>query len=240
MYTLPGYDGELDPSTNIWLKGVVFTAGADALQRPVKPGYRVSVGCKRRISAVDRQAGFHALYERVASVATGRMSELVSSSPELAVSILCQGWRLLGEAGNVATAFITLALRSPDQVDDLLNSEQPPSVEELRTSGGTSLEELARLGKQRPQELFSEFDFTGVPVPGSDLITVSYAESIQEIPEGDPVDFKPCLERAEVFANSYHRLLAGFGEVGSPFRPVRREWFLVDRKLVTIHICFNR
>ena len=96
------------------------------------------------------------------------------------------------------------------------------------------------MAQQRPEELYSEFDFTDAPVSGSKLITVSYAESIPRIPESDPFDFEPCLERAEAFANSYHRMLERFGEVSSPFRPIRREWFLVDRKLVTIHICFNR
>ena len=207
---LPGCDGELDPSTNIWLKGIVFTTWADMLRPVVKPGSRVSVGFKRGVSAVDPPADFRALYERVAFVATQRMSELVAPDPSPAVSILCHGWRLLGEAGNVATAFITLALGSPE-VDNGLNAERPPSVEELRTPGGTSLEDLARLAQQRPEELYSEFDFTKASVPGSDLITVSYAENIPEISESDPFDFNPCVERAEAFANAYHRMLERFG-----------------------------
>jgi hypothetical protein len=238
-FMLPGCDGELDPSINIWLKGIVFTSWADMSRPVVKAGYRVSAGFKRGVSAVDPPADFRALYERVAFVATQRMSELVPSDPGPAVSILCHGWRLLGEAGNVATAFITLALRPPE-VDNGPNVERPPSAEELRAPGGTSFEDLARLAQQRPDELYSEFDFTKDSVPGSDLITVSYAETIPEVPESDPFAFKPCVERAEAFANSYHRMLERFGEVTSPFRAKRREWFLVDRKLATIHICFSR
>jgi hypothetical protein len=239
-FMLPGCDGELDPSTNIWSKGVVFTTWADMLRPAVQPGYRVSVGFKRGVSALDPPTDYHALYQRVASVATQRISELVSRDPGPVVSILSHGWRLLGETGNVATAFITLALRSPEEVANGIDSARPPSAEELRTPGGTSLEDLARLAQQRPEELYSEFDFTDDSVPGSDLITVSYAESIPSIPESDPFDFNPCVERAETFAKSYHRMLERFGEVGSPFRATRREWFLVDRKLVTIHICFSR
>src|SRR4051812_47355525 len=111
-FMLPGCDGELDSATNIWLKGIVFTTWANMLRPTVTPGYRVSVGFKRGVSVVDPPADFRALYERVASVATQRMSELASRDPKLAVSILCHGWRLLGEAGKVATAFITLAIRS--------------------------------------------------------------------------------------------------------------------------------
>ena len=239
-FMLPGCDGELDPYTNIWLKGIVFTTWTDMLRPAVKPGYRVSVGFKRGISAVGPAADFHALYERVASVATQRISELVSSDPSPAVSILCQGWRLLGEAGSVATAFITLALPLPDEVNNGLDAERPPSVEGLRTPGGTSLEDLARLAQQRPEELYSEFDFTDASVPRSDLITASYAESIPRLPESAPFDFEPCVARAEAFATSYHEMLERFGEVSSPFRVTRREWFLVDRKLATIHICFSR
>src|SRR5262249_25226479 len=125
-FMLPGCDGELDPFTNIWLKGIVFTTWADMLWPAAKSGYRVSVGFKRGISDLDAPADFHAMYERVASIATQRMSELVSSDPSPAVSILSHGWRLLGEAGKVATAFITLALRSPGEVDKRPSAERPP------------------------------------------------------------------------------------------------------------------
>ena len=35
-------------------------------------------------------------------------------------------------------------------------------------------------------------------------------------------------------------MLERFGEISSLFRVTRREWFLVDRKLATIHIYFSR
>jgi len=69
---------------------------------------------------------------------------------------------------------------------------------------------------------------------------VSYGEPIPEIPAGESTDFQPFVDRAQIFANSYHHLLQHFGEVSTPFRPTQREWFLADRKLVTVHICFNR
>ena len=69
---------------------------------------------------------------------------------------------------------------------------------------------------------------------------MSYAETIREAPHGESTDFKPFADRAEAFANSYYNLLQHFGEVNTPFLPTHREWFLADRKLVTVHICFNR
>ena len=112
---------------------------------------------------------------------------------------------LLGEAGKVATAFITLAIRSREEIENGLEAERPPLVEGpalLRVERVLMI--LARLAPQHPDELYSEFDFTDASAPGSDLITVSYAESIPRIPESDAFDFEPSVARAEAFANSYH------------------------------------
>ena len=48
----PGNDGEFDASANIWVKGIVFTTWADISRPTRKPGYRISVGCKQRASAL--------------------------------------------------------------------------------------------------------------------------------------------------------------------------------------------
>jgi hypothetical protein len=73
-----------------------------------------------------------------------------------------------------------------------------------------------------------------------DLVTVSYGETVPEAPVGDCVDFRPFVERAESFAATYHHMLTELGEIKIPFRMAHREWFLADRKLVTVHICFDR
>jgi hypothetical protein len=70
-------------------------------------------------------------------------------------AIVCHGWRLLGDAGNIAVAFITLAVRSQH-----FAGEPPPSDDGLRSSGGASLAEVARLAPQRADEIYNEFDFT--------------------------------------------------------------------------------
>jgi hypothetical protein len=239
-FSLPGSDGELDPSSNMWRKGIVLTKrpGTQSLSA-VKQGYRVSVVFKRGVSAEHPVAGFHDLYQRVSFVANQRISELTppDSNEQPASVILCHGWRLLGDTGNLATAFVTLGIGSPDESGTNVEGEQVPTDEDLRSPGGASLEDLVRLTPQRAEELYNEFDFTDASTPSSDPITVSYAETILD---GDLADFTPFVERAEEFARSYYKLLKRFEEVNSRFRVTRREWFLADRRLVTVHICFSR
>lgn len=185
--------------------------------------------------------GFNRLYQRVAFVANQRVSELTAADPSLAAGIVCQGWRMLGDAGAISTTFIMLALRSPGEIDNDIEWEQPPTDQDLRAPGGASLEDLALLAPQwRAGELYSEFDFSDPCASSPDLVTVSYGESVPEIPAGGCVDFRPFVERAELFAATYHRMLTELGEVERPFRTAHREWFLADRKLVTVHICFDR
>lgn len=174
-------------------------------------------------------------------MANQRVSELTAPDPSLAAGIVCQGWRLLGDAGTVSTTFIMLALRSLGEMGNDIEWQQPPTDQDLRGPGGAGLEDLTRLAPQwRAGELYSEFDFTDAYPSSRDLVTVSYGETVPEISVGDFVDFRPFVERAESFAATYHQMLTELGEVEMPFRTAHREWFLADRKLVTVHICFDR
>jgi hypothetical protein len=239
-FSQPGSDGELDASANIWRKGIVFTGRAGGQMLPgASQGYRVSVAFKRAVSAQHPFTGFHDVYHRVSFVANQRISQvkLPGSNEQPARVILYHGWRLLGDTGNIATAFITLGVRSPGESSADFEGEQPPTDGDLRTPGGTSIENLAHMAPQHVDEIYNEFDFSDPSFHRPDPITVSYGERILG---GAPAGFEPFVERAEGFARSYHTLLKRFGEVKSPFRTVRREWFLADPRLVTIHICFSR
>jgi hypothetical protein len=235
-----GSDGELDSAANIWRKGIVVTKRASA-QSPsgLEAGYRISVVFKRSISAACPFAGFHDLYRRVSCLADERVSALVSprNSERPLSAILCHGWRLLGNPGTMAAAFITLGIGPRGENGTSLGSMPAPTDNELRSPGGASIEELSRLMPQSAEEIYNEFDFTEPFTSMSDPITVSYAE---RVPEGDLVDFEPLLKRAETFAKWYHDLLKQFGEVKSSFRVMRREWFLADLQLLSIHVCFSR
>jgi hypothetical protein len=155
---------------------------------------------------------------------------------------VCHGWRLLGEGGKpvalneygkIATAFVTLSLLTAGNEGD---GERQPTLAELKSPGGSSLEDLVRVEPQRAEEVYNEFDFSNSL---NDPVTVSFGEKIA--PGGDGVfDFGPSVERAERFALSYYRILASFGEVDTPFRIVRREWFFADPRFVTVHNCFLR
>jgi hypothetical protein len=235
-FLLPGRDGDFDPSLNIWRKGVVFT-----IRRApeVTPGYRVSVAFKRIVSSTQALVSFRDLYERVASVGNQRVSELIAANPSSEAVIVCHGWRLLGDAGNIAAAFITLALRSANESGSDFIGEPAPTDEDLLVPGGTRLEDLGRLAPHLEYEFYNEFDFTDPAVPTSDSITVSYAETIPES-LADSINFEPLVGRAETFAKSYHSRLKILGEVNSPFRPIRREWFFADPRLATVHICLSQ
>jgi hypothetical protein len=234
-FLLPGRDGDFDPSVNIWRKGIVFTKTT----LTVKSGYRVSIAFKRSVSSLQPLVSFRDLYERVASMGNQRVSELIAADPSLEAVIVCHGWRFLGDAGNIAAAFITLALRSADESETDFVGQQPPTDEDLLVPGGTKLEDLGRLAPQGKYEFYNEFDFTDPAAPSLDCITVSYAETIPEN-SADSINFQPFVEQAERFAQRYHDRLKILREVSSPFRPTHREWFFADRRLVTVHICFSR
>src|SRR5690349_15874946 len=121
---LPGRDGGLDEGINLWRKGIVYTKRPDV---PVGPGYRVSASFKTSGWRMQTDDGFHSLYNRVAFVANRRVGELTAAEPSLAAGIVCQGWRLLGDAGNVSTTFIMLALRSRGERHNDIEWEQPPA-----------------------------------------------------------------------------------------------------------------
>lgn len=237
----PGKDGDLDPSANIWKKGIVFTSRDTSSGFP---GYRISVGFKRGESASQPVPDFQDLYGRVFSLGTRRVAELASANRTLAptASIVCQGWTRLGEGGKpvapnehgkIVAAFVTFSLLTFGSEE---NGERHPTPVELEAPGGSTLEDLTRAEPQRAEEVYNEFDFSD---SASDPVTVSFGEKIA--PAGDGVfDFRPAVERAERFARSYHRTLASCGEVDTRFRIVRREWFLADPRFVTVHICFQR
>jgi hypothetical protein len=239
-FSEPGRDGDLDTSVNIWKKGIVYTRKA----RSVETGYRLSVAFKRGVSPAHPLTGFQDLYSRVISIGTRRVAELISVEEHLAgtASIVCQGWRLLGEGGRlasldedgkIATAFVTLELRTAESASD---GERQPSDEDLNTPGGTSLEDLIRVAPQLAAEVYNEFDFSDTT---DDPVTVSFGERIAAGEDGF-LDFGPSVERAEAFTRSYYGMLASLGEVGSPLRIVRREWFLADPGFVTVHVCFSQ
>jgi hypothetical protein len=107
-----------------------------------------------------------------------------------------------------------LALRSPGEVGNDIVWLQPLADNELQVPGGASLDELSRLAPHwGAGELYNEFDFTEQSAVSPDLVTVSYGETVPEIPAGDSIDFRPFIERAESFPGTYHQMLTEFGEV---------------------------
>jgi hypothetical protein len=234
-----GSDGELAPGTDLWRKGLVYTTrtGLSPLQSG-RHNSRISVLIKRGVGAAQPFTGFHEVYRRVATIANHRVSQL--TCPETGETpssiILCHGWRRIGE--NIITALMTLGLRCSAQSWIDVQGEPPATEEALRSPGGATLEELARLAPQSADEIYNGFDFTDPSTPNTDVVTLSYGEPVSG---SDIVDFRPFVERAESVARFYHGLLQTFGEAGAqPFKIKRREWFLASQTFVTIHICFEQ
>jgi hypothetical protein len=237
-FLAPGADGELAPETSLWRKGLVYTTRTGlSPSRPYGDDYRISVGFKRGVAAVHATTEFHDVYQRVATVASYRISQFTCpDTGEVPCSIILgHTWRPLGD--NIITALITLCLRCPGQ--NGIEGEPPPTEEALRSPGGATLEELERLAPQRADEIYNEFDFTDPSSQNPAPITLSYGESISG--SDMVVDFRPFVKRAERVARSYHGLLQTLGEASAqPFRIRHREWFLASQSFVTIHICIDQ
>lgn len=238
-FLAPGGDGELDPGRSLWRKGLVYTTRTGVAHQSTAQNYRISVGFKRGVGVAHAFTGFHEVYRRVATIANHRVSQL--TCPETGETpgsmILCHAWRCLGD--NIVTALITLGLRCSDQSGMGVQGEPVPTEEALRSPGGATLEELAKLAPQRADEIYNEFDFTDPLTANTDPVTLSYGEPISG--SDTVVDFRPFVERAERVARSYHALLQTIGEASArPFGIHRREWFLASQTFVTIHICFDR
>ena len=240
-FLAPGSDGDLDAGADIWRKGLVYTRRSPIRPRQaVEQTYRVSVAFKRRVGASSPFSGYRELYRRVRTVATWATSELTCLETGEAPTgiVVCHGWRSLGEGGEIATAFITVDLRCSERGATEFSGEPEPTEETLRSPGGATLEELARIAPQRADEFYNEFDFTEPSTADTAPVTLSYGEPTS----GDEaVDFQPFVERAERLARDYYTFLQSLGEAHSnAFRVTRREWFLADQGFITIHVCFDR
>lgn len=232
----PGSDGALDPSINIWKKGIVYT------HRPppagVIPGYRIFVSFKRGVSPDRPVESFRDLYSRVLSIGAQRVKELAQANESLSdeAATVCHGWMLLGEGGKMATAYILLELQARGKKDESPCGARTPTDEELSIPGGTDPVALMEARPQASAEVFNEFDFSD---SSDDVVTVSFGESIATDP-GDAFEFTGSVERAELFAQRYQSFLTSWGEVEAPRGVVRREWFLADARFATVHVCLGR
>lgn len=238
-----GSDGDRVSTANVWKKGIVFTRWVSPAG--IEAGHRISVGFKRGVSLARPLRGFHDIYNRVFAIGTRRIAELAATNQDLActASIACHGWQLLAEGGRpvsldeggkAAAAFVNLSVRKIAN-ENVSDGECRPTFEDLRNPGGSRLEDLLHAESQHPAELYNEFDFSNCE---DDLIVVSFGEAI--IPADGTIDFGPHIENAETFTRWYYDTLTSLGEVQTTFRVIRREWFLADSRLVTVHVFFRR
>jgi hypothetical protein len=227
----PGGDGDLSPALNLWGKGLVYTLR----RRPAPPReYRISVGFKR----LDRPtAGFLDVYRRVGEIAARRVSEIASKTGVAPRSvILGHHWGRLGN--DMTTALVSVGVSGSPKSWTGIKSQPSPTVEQLCSPGGASLDDLARLAPEQADEVWNEFELTDSNGHDSGVVTVSYGEPVAQ---SGLIDFRPFVLRAERFARYYQGLLRTFGEIADrSFTIRRREWFLASPTFVTVHVCFDR
>ena len=237
----PDSDGALGPDMNEWRKGLVYTAKPE-IPSPLRPGqeYRITVAFKRKTGTTEAFTGYGELYQRVTAIAKARISQLKCANTGEApyTWLMCHGWRCLGDAQDIATAFITIGLVCPEQAGAYPKGENEPSAEALRSPGGATLEVLTRFAPQRADEFYNEFDFSHPSDESTDPVILSYGESV---PTCEGINFQPFVQRAEKLASFYHDLLQTFAAVpgAEQLRIIRRKWYCVTHpNLVTIEVHF--
>ena len=242
-YSQPGSDGVLPAGVNEWLRGLVYTAKPQ-IPSPLRRGqeYRITVAFKQKVGKIEEFAGYGNIYQRVTAIARARIAQLTDphDGEPLHTWIVCHGWRSLGDAGSIATAFLTMGLLCPENGDPKLPSgESVPTAAALMEPDGATLEMLTRFAPQRVDELYNGFDFSDPSGVSTDPITVSYGE---RIPSSEVVDFRPFVQRAEKMARFYYdELERRPGSESCPLQILRREWYCVtDANLVVVQVLFSR
>jgi len=233
----PGSDGALDLDVTQWRKGLVYTANHE-IPAVLQAGreYRVTFAFKRKAPTLGAGAGYGELYRRVCAIVGARTFHFtcpVTEPPEK--MLMCQGWRHLGET-DIAAAFVTVGLLCPEPGGgSATRGAEAPTMEELLSPGGATLDELTRFAPQRVDEIFNEFDFSDPLSQRADPVIVSYGEAV---PLREVVDFAPFVERAERLAGFYHGLLQTFREATTNrLEVIRREWYRVtNENLVVVHL----
>jgi hypothetical protein len=70
-------------------------------------------------------------------------------------TVVCHGWRNLGEGSEIATAFIAVDLHFAGSEAGEWPGESEPTEEMLFSPGGAGLEDLARIAPQRADEFYN-------------------------------------------------------------------------------------
>jgi hypothetical protein len=231
-FSQPGSDGALPAGANEWRRGLVYTA-KPGIPCPLRCGqeYRISVGFKQKVWPGTEFTGFGNLYQRVTTIANARVAQLIcdrdGEPPH--TWVLWHGWRCLGDNDAIATAFVTVGLLCPAEGAAKPEGEKAPTAEELMAPGGATLEMLTRVGPQRVDEMYSEFDFTDPSSANTDPVILSYGEST---PACEAMNFEPFVHCAEKLVKFYYGV--------EPFRILRREWYRVtNTNLTVVHIHFQ-
>lgn len=217
-----------------WQWGVTHTVRPERLA-PMHPGleYSITVKVQRAVPALDRDPPLAGLYARALTIAGARCHAFTREAEDVHQRILCHAWRAVPSGSNsVVFAMVMMGLmRAPAGLVPP-PGEPAPTMQELTTGGGATMEELKRRSPQRATEVFVEFDHRHHAASG-ELFTYSYGERVVH-----PVEsFEPFVRRAENNARAHQALVDALGTSPIPACIALHEWYLADNLVsVDLHL----
>jgi len=232
-YSRPSVDVDR-PIGADWLWGVTHTVRPERLA-PMVPevDYSITVRVQRQAAEAGSDSTFEELYARATTIAVARCDDFSQKDPGVRYWVRCHAWRAVpAGTGSLAMAIVMMGLMRPATGQAPAPGKQTPTTDELKTSGGATMEELQQRSPQRAAEVFVEFDHRHPAANDALLFMYSYSERVAV----DAVDsFEPFVRRAEHNARAHQALFDVPGTPATPFSVRHREWYLADN-LVTVEL----
>lgn len=230
-YSQPSVDIErrADPE---WQWGVTHTVRPERLA-PMSPDVEYSITVKVQRKVTDPATTFAFLYARAITIAGARCHDFAREDEGVHHWVACHAWRTVPAGASACMfAIVMMGLMRPTAGRMPPHGKPAPTRQELRTSGGATMEEMQHRSPQRATEVFVEFDHRHPAAGGAPLFMYSYGERVAV----DTVDgFEPFVRRAENNARAHQALFDVPGTSATPFSIGHREWYMADN-LVTVEL----
>ena len=235
-YSRPSVDVERRAGAE-WQWGVTHTVRPEKLAPMLLDvEYSITVKVQRLAIEVDPDTTFAGLYARAVRIADARCHEFARQDEGVQRWVKCHAWRTLaGEHSPLMFAMVMMGLMRPAVGHTPPLGEPRPTIQELMTGGGATIEEIQRRSPQRATEVLVEFDHRHPAAGGAPLFMYSYGERVAV----DTVDdFQPFVRRAEHHARAHQALFDVSRTPATPSSIAHRDWYIADN-LVTVELCLK-